>query len=122
MMTPVDLLTRALVDLATKGQRPRCGDPATHDYWTSDQQAEREQAACWCAGCPVLDECHAAAAANGERFGVWAGVDRTMRPKHRKGSSARPSGRAPPVLSPRSSFTQPNPKTGVLTNEQQRHD
>ncbi len=74
-MTPAEQLTRALVDLATKGQRPRCGDPATHAYWTSDEQAEREQAVSWCAGCPILREC--AAAAEVESFGVWGAVDVT---------------------------------------------
>ena len=73
--TAAEQLTRALVDLATKGQRPRCGDPATHDYWTSDEQAEREQAASWCVGCPILREC--AAAAESESFGVWGAVDVT---------------------------------------------
>lgn len=75
---PTELLTRALVDLATKGQRPRCGDPATHELWVSDQRAERETAAAWCSGCPLLDVCAAAGAA--EVFGVWGGVDRTPRP------------------------------------------
>jgi hypothetical protein len=70
-------LTAALVDLAGRGRRPRCGDPVTRDLWTSEDPEERQLAASWCTGCPVLDECHAAGA--GETFGVWAGMDRTKR-------------------------------------------
>jgi len=73
-------LTHALLNLADQGGRPRCGEPATRDLWTSDAQAERALAVQHCAGCPVLTACGAAAEANSERFGVWAGVDRTRRP------------------------------------------
>lgn len=89
-MTPGDRLTRALVDLATQGRRPRCGDPETHDLWLSDDPEERKQAAAWCAGCPVLTECADAAADAKETFGVWAGVDRTLRPP-RKTTASDPS-------------------------------
>ena len=75
--TMVDL-TRAIVRAAAAGNRPRCGDPVTHDLWLSEDRAEREQAAHWCTGCPVLTECHTAATAGDERFGVWAGIDRTI--------------------------------------------
>jgi hypothetical protein len=70
-------LTRALVNLAARGGRPRCSDPDTHRYWTSEAQAERDLAASWCTGCPVLDHCAATATTAGERFGVWGGIDRT---------------------------------------------
>jgi hypothetical protein len=33
-----------------------------------------------CGGGPVITECDDAATADGERFGVWSGVDRTVRP------------------------------------------
>jgi hypothetical protein len=72
-----DRLTAALVVLAAKGRRPRCGDPITRDMWMSDFEAERARAAQWCTGCPVLAECRAAAEANAERFAVWGGRDWT---------------------------------------------
>jgi len=77
-MTAAEQLTRALVDLAAHGRRPRCGEPGGHQLWCSDDAADRAQAARWCTGCPVMDECAAAAAEHGERFGVWAGTDRTV--------------------------------------------
>lgn len=70
-------LTHALIDLTDRGGRPRCGDPDTRDLWLSDRSAQRAAAARLCTGCPVLAECGAAAEANNEQFGVWAGVDRT---------------------------------------------
>ena len=72
-------LTHALVELATEGKRPRCGDQGEHDLWLSESAAERAVAATRCAGCPVLAECAASADANNEQFGVWAGVDRTVK-------------------------------------------
>jgi hypothetical protein len=72
-----DQLTMALVKLAARGRRPRCGEPADHGLWLSEDLAERELAARLCAGCPVLAECGAAAEASGERFGVWGGRDRS---------------------------------------------
>lgn len=83
-MTPGELLTRALVTLASRGGRPRCGDWSDRDLWTSDVAEERAHAVAMCAGCPVLTECGEAARANDERFGVWGGADRTRRPKHGK--------------------------------------
>lgn len=74
-MTPAEQLTRALVDLATQGRRPRCGDPVTRDCWTSEDKRERQLAAGWCTGCPVLLQCRAAAEEMGETFGVWGGLD-----------------------------------------------
>lgn len=70
-------LTAALVALATQGVRPRCGDPIAHELWLSDDREDRQTAARWCTGCPVLDLCGQAADAAGERFGVWGGKDRT---------------------------------------------
>ena len=46
--------------------------------WCSDDADDRAQAARWCTGCSVLAECAAAADERGERFGTWAGVDRTV--------------------------------------------
>jgi hypothetical protein len=77
-----DRLTRRLINLAQLGIRPRCSEP-THGYWTSEHEPERRLAAVWCRGCPVLVECGEAAVANDERWGVWAGVDRSVRPGKR---------------------------------------
>jgi hypothetical protein len=41
-----------------------------------------------CAGCPVLVECGTAATANDERWGVWGGHDRTVRPGRPKKAAA----------------------------------
>jgi len=82
-MTAAERLTRALVDLATEGRRPRCGETGSPGLWLSDDAADRAQAATWCLGCPVLAECGAAADEQGERHGTWAGVDRTPAPKPR---------------------------------------
>ena len=84
MRTATDRLTLALIALSTQGKRPRCGDPETHHYWLSDEQDERAAAATWCSGCPILEACGEAAEEKREKFGVWAGVDRTpqsVRPK-----------------------------------------
>lgn len=70
-MIAAERLTAALVELASHGGRPPCGDWQERDYWLSDDPSEREQAAAWCAGCPVIRECGEAADENGERFGVW---------------------------------------------------
>ena len=72
-----DRLTAALLTLAARGQSPPC---TADDRWLSEDQDERATAARLCAGCPVLEPCRMAAAAQGERFGVWAGVDRTRAP------------------------------------------
>jgi hypothetical protein len=72
-------LTAALVNLARRGLRTPCSQPETHHYWLSDSGAERKLAAQWCRPCPVRAECGQAAEAHDERWGVWAGVDRTRR-------------------------------------------
>lgn len=78
-MSARDRLDRALLDLATEGRRPRCGEPAEHLWWTSEKADERARAAALCVGCPVLQPCAHAAEEEGELF-VWAGVDRGTRP------------------------------------------
>jgi len=85
-MTAAEQLTRAMVDLATQGRRPRCAEPGGHELWTSDDAADRAQAATWCIGCAVLVECAAAADEHGARFGVFGGVDRTVVPPKSKRS------------------------------------
>ncbi len=76
-MTAAEALTRRLIDLATEGRRPRCGEPGSHDLWLSDDADDRAQAVRWCVGCPVLVECGAAADEQGEKHHVWGGRDRT---------------------------------------------
>lgn len=88
-MTAGEALTLALLDLAENDQRAPC-QGRRRDRWTSDDAAEREWAASVCASlpCPILAECGAAAAEARERFGVWAGVDRTATPKARRTAAA----------------------------------
>ena len=40
-----------------------------------DRQAREAKARSVCAGCPARAACYAAAVANGERWGIWGGVD-----------------------------------------------
>lgn len=61
--------------LEDAGPTPCRGPDA--DLWTSERADEREAAAYRCAGCPVIVPCAAYSAAARERFGTWAGVDRT---------------------------------------------
>jgi hypothetical protein len=75
-------LTRALVDLASRGQRPRCSDPVSSEMWLSEDQAGRKQAARMCRGCPVIDPCRDVG--QYQTFGVYGGVDRTRRPGRKK--------------------------------------
>ena len=67
---------RALV-LAAEGAP--CSGPHA-DRWTSDDPEDRAAAAFECEGCPVIGLCRTYADLAGERFHVWAGVDRTRGP------------------------------------------
>ncbi len=49
------------------------------DRWTSDDAEERQAAAYMCAACPITQRCSTYANTAGEKFHVWAGVDRTRR-------------------------------------------
>jgi Transcription factor WhiB len=82
-------LTTALLEAASLQLRPHCGDPETHYLWLSEDHRERAIAVKLCIGCPVFDPCGQAAEARGERFGVWAGIDRTVKPG---GKRPRPEG------------------------------
>jgi hypothetical protein len=73
-------LLRALITTASRGLRTHCSDPGTSELWLSESEPERSEAARLCIGCPVFIECGGAATANDERFGVWAAVDRSVRP------------------------------------------
>lgn len=75
-MTAAEDLTRALLRMAERGQRPACGDGETSSYWTSEDADERALAATWCTSCPIAVECGAAAEEKPRAvFGVWAGTD-----------------------------------------------
>src|SRR5438309_1022996 len=56
------------------------------DLWTSEDPDEREGATYRCVGCPALDACGAFADLARERFGVWAGKDKTKGPAQRQPS------------------------------------
>jgi hypothetical protein len=79
-MTATDELNRALLSLAAAGDRPRCSDPITRELWTAEHAAHRAIAVKWCKRCPVLVLCRQAAEERNEQFGVWGGVDRSIRP------------------------------------------
>jgi hypothetical protein len=57
MTTATHLFNRALIALASKGDRPRCSDPVDHTVWLSEDAADRAIAAAWCTGCEVLVLC-----------------------------------------------------------------
>jgi hypothetical protein len=82
-----DALTRSLIDAAAAGQRPHCSDAGSW-LWLSEDEAERREAALRCHGCPVFEACGTAAEARPERFGVWAGKDRTRAPGKRAQQAA----------------------------------
>jgi Transcription factor WhiB len=80
-------LTRALITMAQRNERPRCSDPVDHERWTSEDAADREIAAACCIGCPVISECREAAIANDERWGVWGAKDLSRRPGRKKAAA-----------------------------------
>ncbi|GAB3758775.1 hypothetical protein GCM10027599_26620 [Yimella radicis] len=84
-MTAAEALTCALARLTDAGTLPRCGEPGAHELWLSEDAEDRAQAARWCAGCPVLAECAAAADELKACFGVWAARDYGERASRRTG-------------------------------------
>ena len=80
MTTATNLLNRALITVVAKGGRPRCADPVDHALWTSEDQHDRDIATARCIGCQVLGLCHEAAEEREEKWGVWGGRDRSVRP------------------------------------------
>lgn len=84
-MTASDRLTAQLSALLDADDRPPCCWPDVAPWWLSDAHADRARAAEHCHGCAILDACRDAADENGERFGVWAGRDRTPKPRKPKG-------------------------------------
>jgi hypothetical protein len=68
-----DPLTLALLNLAARGERTDCSDPASHYLWLSEHDNERAVAAMLCDHCPVLQVCRDTAEQRDERWGVWGG-------------------------------------------------
>jgi hypothetical protein len=77
--------TRALLDIEARGLRTPCSDSEVSYLWLSEDIAARRKAVRWCRDCPVLAECHEAASARREMFGVWGGIDHTRNPTARSG-------------------------------------
>lgn len=75
-MTARERLDRALVDMASRGEKPRCAWPDRAHLWTSEEREERVRAVRGCAGCPILDPCGAAAEEERDVWTVRGGVDR----------------------------------------------
>jgi hypothetical protein len=93
-------LHSALVDLAHRGQRPPCADDP--ELWYADHLEQRREAAQRCAGCPLFEACDEAGA--DEKWGVWAGVDRTGRNRLRQPNQA---GKQEDITSSRMGTTDP---------------
>lgn len=87
-LTPGELLTLALRSALESGNRPPCTGPAWR-RWTSESADERAEAARLCGPCSITDACRAAADYHRERWGTWAGRDRTAR-KPRGAAPERP--------------------------------
>lgn len=75
-MTAAHDLDDALLRMAEHGETPPCFGL---DGFTSDDPLERRIAAPICQTCPIQQQCQAAAEERDEKFGVWAGRDRTPR-------------------------------------------
>jgi hypothetical protein len=86
--TASDKLTRALLDMAARGERTHCSDPATHHLWLSEHERDRATAVMLCDHCPVLTVCRQTAELRDERWGIWGGVDRSIRPGRKKKRAA----------------------------------
>ena len=66
-------LQQALIRLRDNRDIPNCaGDPRPHSGYTFERQ---EVINYLCPSCPIREACHKAG--EGERWGVWGGVDRT---------------------------------------------
>lgn len=74
-MSATQALDRALLGLAEDGRRPRCAEPGGFEIWCSDDPEDRATAARWCRGCPITQQCHAAAVEMKVSHGVWGGSD-----------------------------------------------
>lgn len=55
----------------------------------ADRQARDAQAGAVCARCPIRRRCYEMALANGEKYGIWAGVDFAVTPSAARRGEAR---------------------------------
>jgi WhiB family transcriptional regulator, redox-sensing transcriptional regulator len=78
-MEPPSLRSVPAVAADLPGAACRAADPDLFFGPDGERQAERqargEKARAVCAGCPVRRRCFEQAVANGERWGIWGGVD-----------------------------------------------
>lgn len=73
------ILLSALTSTQDRGGSTPClNDP---EPFTSGSWQQRAEAAAACSYCPVLAECRAYAESQAETWHVWAGTDRTTKPK-----------------------------------------
>ena len=77
-----DALTRRLIDLASRGQRPRCGDSEVSWMFLDEDPRTRAIAATYCTGCLLIEPC--AEVGRYQTFGVFGSVDVTRRPGRKK--------------------------------------
>ena len=79
-----DQLTVALINAASQGLGPHCSDAGSW-LWLSEDPADRRQAAAMCTGCVVFTEC--GEVGQHQRFGTWAGIDRTVKSGRKKNAA-----------------------------------
>lgn len=79
--TAGERLSVALEAAQDRGDRVPC---AGRGEWVSESAQDRAEAVAACRPCPVTSLCAAAADENGEKWRVWAGVDRGHRPSPKR--------------------------------------
>ena len=77
-----DALTHALINAASRGVRPRCGDAEVGWMFTDENPRTRAIASTYCAGCVVIEPC--GEVGRYQRFGVFGGRDTTARTPSQK--------------------------------------
>jgi hypothetical protein len=76
-MSARDRLNAALLVMAERQDRPRCGEWHEGEPWTSEDAELRAWAAAQCTGCPLLEVCAAVGTEERHAWGVWGGTDRS---------------------------------------------
>jgi WhiB family redox-sensing transcriptional regulator len=78
-MEPPSLRSLPAVAADLPGAACRAADPdlffGPDGERKAERQAREEKARAVCAGCPVRRRCYEQARANGERWGIWGGVN-----------------------------------------------
>jgi WhiB family redox-sensing transcriptional regulator len=89
-LEPPSLRDRPATAADLGGAACRAEDPELFFPPDDERSAERETRVAWavavCHSCPVQAACYAAAVANGERWGIWGGVDFTRTRRQRRAS------------------------------------